>query len=66
MGEILTLLRANIKKQKSTFISVALLTLIVTSVMTAITSTEDNYKNGMKEAVKTAGSGDAVVMISNK
>lgn len=66
MREILTLLRANIKKQKSTFISVALLTLIVTSVMTAIISTEDNYKNGMKEAVKTAGSGDAIVMISNK
>lgn len=66
MREIFTLLRANIKKQKNIFISVTLLTLIVTSVMTAIISIEDNYKSGMKDAVRTAGSGDAIVMISTR
>lgn len=66
MRELLTLLRANIKKQKSTFISVALLTLIVTSVMTAIISTEDNYKNGMTAAFEQSNSGDAMVLIKTE
>lgn len=63
MRELLTLLRANIKKQKSTFISVTVLTIIVTSVLTAIISTEDNYKKGMAAAFETADSGDATVAI---
>lgn len=66
MHELLILLRANIKKQKSTFISVMLLTLIVTSVMTAIISTEDNYKNGLAAAFDAADSGDAVIFMKDK
>lgn len=66
MRELLTLLRANIKKQKSTFISVTVLTLIVTSVLTAIISAEDNYKNGMAAAFEESDSGDALVLIKTE
>lgn len=57
--EILTLLKANIKKKKGTFISVAFLMVIISAVMTSLISVKDNYQN----AVKTAQESEAAVML---
>lgn len=61
--EILTLLKANLKKKKSTFISVAILMIIVSSAMTAILSTIDNYGIGMDNAFELLDNVDAAVVI---
>ncbi|MBD5113677.1 MAG: FtsX-like permease family protein [Ruminococcaceae bacterium] len=61
--ETLILLKANLKKKKSAFISVAILMIIVTAFMTAILSTTDNYRIGFEKAYETAENGDAVVSI---
>lgn len=50
--EILTLLKANIKKKKGTFISIAFLMVIISAVMTSLISVKDNYQNALKTALK--------------
>ena len=64
--ELLILLKANIKKKKSAFISIALLMMIVTSVLTAILSAVDNYNGGLEKAFETANSGDTVLFIDKE
>ncbi len=64
--EILTLLRANIKKKKGTVVSIAVLMAIITAVMTAMISVRDNYTQGMEDAFSAAGSGDTLIMIESK
>lgn len=61
--EILTLLKANIKKKKSTFISVAILMIIVTSAMSAILSSIDNYYIGFDRANETAKTAETSISI---
>lgn len=56
--EILTLLKAFIKKKKSTFISIMLLTTIVVASIISIVSVRDNYKNGIRNALEYADSPD--------
>lgn len=63
--EILTLLRANIKKKKGTVISIAVLMAIITAVMTAMISVRDNYTQGMEDAFSAAGSGDTLIFIES-
>ena len=64
--EMFILLKANIKKKKSAFISIALLMIIVTSVLTAILSAVDNYEIGLEKAFETADSGDTVLFTSRE
>lgn len=51
--DILTLLIANIKKKKGTFISVTFLMLIISAVITSLISVRDNYQTAMKAALKS-------------
>ncbi len=63
--EIMTLLKANIRKKKGVFISIAVLMAIITAVATAIFSVRDNYGKGFARAYETAGAGDCVIMMSS-
>ena len=56
--EIITLLKANIRKKKSTFISIMLLMVIIVAAMTSILSVQDNYNKGLETAFETAGAGE--------
>ena len=56
--EIITLLKANIRKKKSTFISIMLLMVIIVAAMTSILSVQDNYNKGLETAIETAGAGE--------
>lgn len=61
--EILTLLRANMKKKKGTMLSILVLMMIITTVSTAIFSVRDNYEKGMDAAFAENDIGDAIVFI---
>lgn len=61
--EIITLLFANIKRKRGTFISIAILMVIITTVMSAIFSVKDNYMRGIRKAFETADSGEATIVI---
>lgn len=61
--EVLTLLKANIKKKKGTFISIVILMIIIATSMTAILSVRDNYDKGMEQAFEISDSGDILVGI---
>lgn len=64
--ELLILLKAALKKKKSTFISVALLMIIVTSCMTSILSAVDGYRTGLSAAFETAECGDVFLLIKTE
>ncbi|MCM1307706.1 MAG: FtsX-like permease family protein [Butyrivibrio sp.] len=64
--EILTLLRANIRKKKGAFISIFILTAIITAVVSAITGVRINYEKGLDAAFKEADCGDTCIMIKNE
>ncbi len=55
---IWTLVKANMKKKKSTCISVLLLTAIVVSLLTAMFSVRKNYESAILQAYEEAGCGD--------
>lgn len=61
--EILTLLKANIRRKKGTFISILLLTAIVTAMTTSIISVRDNYQTATENAFEESDSGDIVALI---
>ena len=61
--EILTLLKANIRRKKGTFISIVLLTTIITAVMTSIFSVRDNYGDALANALEKSDCGDVTVFI---
>lgn len=56
--EILTLLKANIRRKKGTFISIMLLTAIIVTVITAVFSVRDNYDKALDNALEYAGCGE--------
>lgn len=59
--EKLILLRANIRKKKSTFISIVILTGIIMSLMAAVFSVRDNFNSSLKKAFISSGSGDITI-----
>lgn len=61
--EILTLLKANIRRKKGTFISIMVLTIIIVTCMTAIVSVRDNYGNALEEAFEYADCGDSTAFV---
>ena len=61
--EILTLLKANIRRKKGTFISIMVLTIIIVTCMTAIISVRDNYGNALDEALIYADCGDSTAFV---
>lgn len=64
--EILTLLKANIKKKKGIFISIIILTAIIVTCMTAIINAENNYDNAIEKAFECGGYGDSFVVIRSE
>ncbi|WP_167958456.1 ABC transporter permease [Anaerosporobacter faecicola] len=64
--EIITLLKANIKRRKGVFISITLLMLLITMSMTVIISVNDNLKKQMKTALDKADTGDFVAIVPEK
>lgn len=63
--EILTLLRANIRHKKGSFISIIILMIIISMSFTAILSVKDNCKNSIENALDSVNAGDLTVYISN-
>lgn len=61
--EILTLLRANIRKKKGAFISIFILTTIIITVVSAIAGVRDNYEKGLEAAFEEADCGDTNIII---
>ena len=64
--EILTLLKANLKRKKGAFAGVLLLTAIIVAMMSSIFSVRDNYQAGMQRAFSESGSGDIVTYINSE
>lgn len=64
--EILTLLKANIRKKKGAFISIFVLTAIIITVVTAIADVRSNYEKGLEAAYEAADCGDTNIMIRNE
>lgn len=64
--EILTLLKADIKKKKGTFISIMFLMVIISAVMTSLISVKDNYQNAVKTALRGEDACDVVMYFSEK
>ena len=62
--EILTLLKANMKRKKGTFVGILLLTAIIVAMMSSIFSVRDNYHAGMQRAFSESASGDIVTYIN--
>ena len=61
--EILTLLKANMKRKKGAFVGILLLTAIIVAMISSIFSVRDNYQAGMLRALSESGSGDIVTYI---
>lgn len=56
--EILTLLKANIRRKKGTFISIVLLTMIIVTIITAVFSVRDNYDSALDNALEYVDGGE--------
>lgn len=56
--EILTLVKANIRKKKGSFISIIILTMLAVAVTVTVIGVKHNYHAGMERAFETADSGD--------
>lgn len=63
--EILTLLKANIRHKKGSFVSIIILMIIISMSFTAILSVKDNCKNSIENALNSVNAGDLTVFISN-
>ena len=61
--EILTLLKANMKRKKGAFVGILLLTAIIVAMMSSIFSVRENYQAGIQRAFSESGSGDIVTYI---
>ena len=61
--EILTLLKANMKRKRGAFVGILLLTAIIAAMMSSIFSVRENYHAGMQRAFSESGSGDIVTYI---
>lgn len=61
--EILILLKANIIKKKGTFISIIMLTAIVSAVIATIFGVKDKYNNAIANSIKYSDSGDILTIV---
>lgn len=61
--EILTMLKANIRHKKGSFISIIILMLIITMAMAAILSVQDNIRDGIQDAHERINTGNVVAFI---
>ncbi|MBQ7810485.1 MAG: FtsX-like permease family protein [Clostridia bacterium] len=64
--EILTLLKANIRHKKGSFVSIIILMLLVSMSFTAVFSLKDNCANGINEAHEYINSSDLTILIDNQ
>ncbi len=64
--EIITLLKSNIKKKKSTFISIMVLTVIVVTCMVTIFSVRDNYNTAFESALQEGDCADVIGFAATK
>ena len=63
--EIFTLLKANIRHKKGSFVSIMILMLIVSMSFTAIFSLKDNCINSIEKALDSINASDLTLLISN-
>ena len=64
--EILTLLKANIKSKKGSFISIMILTLLIVTISAAVMGIRNNMFNAYDYAADNADIGDLTMMIQDK
>ena len=64
--EILTLLKANIKYKKSSFISILMLMLVITSVLTSVISIKNNMKKRAYDSHHSVDTGDIILFTEHK
>lgn len=64
--EILTLLKANVRHKKGSFISIILLMIIITMSITMVLSVKDNCKTSIENALEQANAADLTVYISDR
>lgn len=64
--DILTLLRANIKRKKGTFIGIVFLMILVSMLLTAIYSVKKNVKESIQEACRDANAADIMMNIPSE
>lgn len=64
--EILTLLKANIRHKKGSFISIVILMAIISMSMTAILSVKENCTRSIENAYEQSGAGDIVLNIADR
>ncbi len=63
--EILTLLKANIRNKKGSFVSIIILMFIVSMAFTIIFSLQDNCTKGIEAAFDSTDSGDVALNMTN-
>ena len=63
--EILTLLKANIRHKKGSFVSIIILMIIISMSFTAILSVKDNCINSIENALDSVNAGDLSAYISS-
>ncbi len=63
---LLTLLKANIKYKKSSFISIVVLMLVITSVLTSVISIKTNMKRRAYDAHHSVDTGDIILFTEHK
>lgn len=63
--DIFTILKANIRRQKSSFIGIFILMLIVSLAMTAVLTISVNSQKSDEEALEHVGFGDMLVLMDN-
>ncbi len=64
--EILTLLKANIRHKKGSFISIILLMILVSMSLTAILSVNDNSNKSIEEELDYVNAGNITLFMKNK
>lgn len=63
--DIITVLKANIRYKKSSFISILLLMMIISASLTTVLSTMDNCGSSMEKAHQISDSGELLLYISD-
>lgn len=63
--EIFTLLKANVRHKKGTFVSIIILMIIISMSFTAIISVKDNCKMSIENALETVNAADLTVYFVN-
>ncbi len=63
---IITLLKANIRHKKGSFISIILLMIIISMSMTSIFSLQDNYKASIDDALEQVDTGNITIIMESE